>query len=204
MTQFDQYSRRSLARISYATGVLRAIFAGQPQQVIDENGKPVSTAIFKSPVTGPVMARKLNIDGDRQADLTVHGGVDMAVYCYPAEHSEAWASELGRELPYGTFGENLTVTGLLEDTLRIDDVIVVGDAILQVSKPRYPCFKLGIKMGDPTFVRRFQESGRSGFYCRVLEEGVIEAGQTMDVTERNAGQPTVVSVVAARNKQGGV
>ncbi len=204
MSQFDQFNRFSFARLTYATGLLRAVFVGQPQEVKDDNGKPVSTAIFKSRVEGPVMVRRLNLDGDRQADLTVHGGEDKAVYCYPAEHYEAWQGELGRELAYGAFGENLTVTGLLEDTLRINDVLEVGDAVLQVSEPRFPCFKLGIKMGDQTMVRRFQQSGRSGFYCRVLQEGLIEAGQTMDVVERDMSQPTVVEVVAAKNKAEGV
>ena len=150
------------------------------------------------------MVRRLNLDGDRQADLSVHGGPDKAVYCYPAEHYEAWQSELGRELDYGTFGENLTVSGLLEDNLHIDDVLTVGDAVLQVSQPRFPCFKLGIKLGDPLMVRRFQESGRSGFYCRVLEEGLIEAGQTIEVIERGVSKPTVVRVVTDKNRQDGV
>ena len=204
MSQSHQFHRQSLAHITYATGIIRAIFVGKPQEVLDEAGRPVSTAIFKSRIEGPVMVRQLNLDGDGQADLKAHGGVDKAVYCYPAEHYEAWQSELGRELEYGTFGENLTVTGLLEDTLRIDDIIVVGDAVLQVSQPRFPCYKLGIKMGDQGIVKRFQQSGRSGFYCRVLEEGVIDAGQTMDVVERNASLPTVVSVVTERNKQDGI
>lgn len=204
MSQFNQYSRQSLAHITYATGIVRALFVGGPQEVMDEAGRPVSTAIFKSRVEGPVMVRRLNLDGDRQADLKAHGGPDKAVYCYPAEHYEAWQSELGRELDYGTFGENLTVTGLLEDTLHVDDVIVVGDAVLQVSQPRFPCYKLGIKMGDQGIVKRFQQSGRSGFYCRVLEEGLIEPGQTMDVVERSMSEPTVVDIVTARNKQDGI
>lgn len=199
MSQFNHFDRGSFAHITYATGLLRAIFAGQPQEVLD-NGKAVSTSIFKSRLEGAVMVRRLNIEGDRQADLSVHGGVDKAVYCYPAEHYEAWQSELGRELDYGTFGENLTVSGLLEDRLHLEDVLVVGEAVLQVSEPRYPCFKLGIKMGDPLFLRRFQQSGRSGFYCRVLEEGLIEAGRTIEVIERDASQPTISDVVAALNK----
>ncbi len=203
MSQFNPMSRDSMDRIAYATGLLHALFVGEPRDV-DDNGTTVSTAIFKERIEGPVMVRRLNIDGDRQADLRVHGGVDKAVYCYPAEHYPAWQSELGRELGYGTFGENLTVTGLLEDSLHIDDVIVIGDAVLQVSQPRYPCFKLGIKMNDPLFLRRFQKSGRSGFYCRVLEEGLIEPGQTMDVIERDMSQPTVVAVVNKRNKEAGV
>jgi MOSC domain-containing protein YiiM len=203
LSQFDRFSAESLAHITYATGRLLAVFVGEPQEITD-GGKTVSTAIFKSRVSGPVMVRRLNLDGDRQADLSVHGGVDKAVYCYPSEHYEAWSSELRRELDYGTFGENLTVSGLLEDSLHVDDVLVVGNAVLQVSQPRFPCFKLGIKLNDPQMVRRFQRSGRSGFYCRVLEEGTIEAGQTIEVTERDGSQPTVVSVVSAVNKRDGI
>lgn len=162
--------------------------------------KEVRTGIFKLPVLQPVMVRQLNIDGDEQGDLTVHGGVYKAVYCYPSEHYGPWQQELGRELPNGTFGENLTVSGLLEDELHIGDVLQVGDAVLQVSQPRYPCYKLGIKIGDQRFVKRFQESGRSGFYCRVLTEGMIEPGQTIHLTERDESQPTIADVVAARNK----
>jgi MOSC domain-containing protein YiiM len=165
-------------------------------------GEPVLSGINKLPVAGPVMVRTLNIDGDRQADLSVHGGVDKAVYCYPSEHYEAWENELARPLEFGTFGENLTVSGLLEDALHIDDVLIVGNAILQVSQPRFPCFKLGIKLNDPHMVKRFQQSGRSGFYCRVLQEGTIEAGQKMQVIERDGSQPTVVSVVNDVNKRG--
>jgi MOSC domain-containing protein YiiM len=181
------------------SGQLIAIFAARPQAVSIE-GREVSTAIYKLPVTGPVMVRKLNIDGDQQGDLTVHGGIDKAVYCYPSEHYETWSAELKRALDRGTFGENLTVAGFLEDLLHIDDVIEVGSAVLQVSQPRYPCFKLGHKMGDQRFLRRFQQSERSGFYCRVLQEGMIEAGDVMQVVRRDEGQPTVAEVVRARNK----
>ncbi len=110
--------------------------------------REVLTGIFKLLVLQPVMVRRLNIDGDEQADLTVHGGVDKAVYCYATEHYSKWPEELKRKLPHGTFGENLTVTGLLEDELHAGDVLEVGDAVLQVSQPRLPCYKLGIKMGD--------------------------------------------------------
>ena len=122
------------------------------------------------------MVRTLNIDGDQQGDLTVHGGVEKAVYCYPAEHYDVWSAELKRALDRGTFGENLTVSGFLEDTMHIDDVIEVGNAVLQVSQPRYPCYKLGQKTADQRFIKRFQQSERSGFDCRVLQEGMIEAG----------------------------
>jgi MOSC domain-containing protein YiiM len=168
---------------------------------INHMGKEVRTGIYKLPVPGPVMVRRLNIEGDEQGDLTVHGGVDKAVYCYPSEHYPAWVEELGRDLPNGTFGENLTVSGLLEADLHAGDVLTVGDAVLQVSQPRFPCFKLGIKIGDQRFVQRFQLSGRSGFYCRVLQEGLIEAGQAISLLKRDPGEPTIAELVAARSRQ---
>jgi MOSC domain-containing protein YiiM len=180
------------------------VFAGKPEVIAEQRGQPVLSAINKAPVTGPVMVRTLNIDGDGQADLTVHGGIDKAVYCYPAEHYAAWQSELARQLAYGTFGENLTVTGFLEASLHIGDVLTVGGAILQVSQPRFPCFKLGIKLDDPLMVRRFQKSGRSGFYCRVLQEGLIEAGQAITVIEQDAAQPAIAAVVERVNKEEGI
>ena len=161
--------------------------------------REVRTGIFKRPVEGPVMVRSLNLDGDEQGDLTVHGGVDKAVYCYASEHYAPWQEELQRELPYGTFGENLTVSGLFEDQLHVGDVLEVGDAVLQVVQPRYPCYKLGIKMGDQRFVKRFQESGRSGFYCRVLQEGLIDSGQAIKLADRDETQPTIADMVAARD-----
>ena len=158
-------------------------------------GHPVSTGIYKLPVEGPVMVRTLNLAGDAQADLKVHGGIDKAVYCYPSEHYEAWKEELGRPLSFGTFGENLTVAGLFEDEVRVEDVLAVGEASLQVTQPRLPCFKLGIKMRDQRFLRKFLRSGRSGFYCRVLQEGNLEAGQPIRLLERNPARPTISSLL---------
>jgi MOSC domain-containing protein YiiM len=185
------------------SGQLLAVFAGKPQTV-SIDGRETSTAIYKSPVTGPVMVRTLNIDGDQQGDLTVHGGVDKAVYCYPVEHYDTWSAELKRALDRGTFGENLTVSGFLEDTMHIDDVIELGTCTLQVSQPRYPCYKLGHKVGDQRFIKRFQQSERSGFYCRVLQEGMIEAGDTMRVVVRDESRPTIADIVRTRNKRDAV
>ena len=176
---------------------LLSIQVARPQ-AIRHKGDEVRTGIYKLPVAGAVMVRRLNLDGDEQADLSVHGGVDKAVYCYASEHYPAWQAELGRDLPNGTFGENLTVSGLLEIDLHLDDVLEVGEAVLQVSEPRFPCFKLGIKLGSLRWVKRFQQSGRSGFYCRVLQEGLIEAGQPIRVVERRASQPTIADIFAAR------
>jgi MOSC domain-containing protein YiiM len=152
----------------------------------------VSTGIFKEPVEGPVMLRTLNLDGDRQADLTVHGGKRKAVYVYPSEHYGPWSAELpGVELPWGAFGENFTTGGLLEDRVRIGDRFRIGEAEVMVTQPREPCYKLGIKFGDPRIVYRFLESRRSGFYLAVVREGLVEAG---DPFELLGGDPNGVTV----------
>ena len=162
---------------------------------VSYRGKQVQTGIFKTPVTGPVMVRRLNLDGDQQADLRVHGGPDKAVYVYSALNYDLWRTEFDRDLPYGQFGENLTVTGLLEDDIHLDDVIEAGAALLQVTQPRFPCFKLGIKMGDQRFLRRFLNSGRSGFYCRVLREGIVTVGDAVSFSSRSVDQPTISEIV---------
>ena len=139
----------------------------------------IKTGIFKEPVRGRVMVRRLNIDGDDQADRRVHGvGFDMAVYVYPFEHYAFWAKELGRDgFPYGQFGENLTVEGLNEDTVRIGDTFRVGGTLLQVSQPRVPCYKFALRMEEgPDFPARFQETGRMGFYCRCLKRVRLALG----------------------------
>ncbi len=162
---------------------------GQPAPV-DTNGQTVLTAIYKSPVTGPVRVGRLNLDGDRQADLTVHGGFQKAVYAYPSEHYPVWERELDSpRFSYGMFGENLTTAGLLEDTVHIGDQYRIGTAILQVTQPRMPCFKLALKFGRPEMVKIFWKSGRSGFYLSVVEEGVLEAGQEVEKVE--AGEPPI-------------
>ncbi len=177
-----------------ATSTLVSVNVGRIR-LVPYRGHQVRTGIYKTAVTGPVIVRTLNLDGDEQADLTVHGGVDKAVYLYPAEHYEAWQRELGRELDYGHFGENLTVTGLLEDQVHIGDQLAVGDALLEVTQPRVPCFKLGIKMSDQRFLRRFLASGRSGFYCRVLREGAVEAGQGIELMGTDLSAPTIAEVI---------
>jgi len=163
---------------------------------VSYRGRPVQTGIFKTPVNGPVMVRRLNLDGDRQADLSVHGGPDKAVYVYSALNYDLWRAELGRDLAYGQFGENLTTTNLLEDSVHIDDILEVGSALLQVTQPRFPCFKLGIKMADQRFLRRFLNSGRSGFYCRVLGEGTITVGDAVRFSSRSLAQPTIAEIVS--------
>jgi MOSC domain-containing protein YiiM len=162
-------------------------------RLVEFRGQAVSTSIFKEPVGRRVLVRRLSLEGDWQADLQSHGGLNKAVYAYPLEHYARWSEELGRDdLRPGQFGENLTLEGLTEETVRLGDVFRVGTALLRVTQPRYPCFKLGIKMGDPRFPRRFLASGRTGFYLRVFEEGEVGAGDTLELVE----QPDALTVRA--------
>jgi len=141
----------------------------------------VSTGIFKQPVPGPVQLRTLNLDGDRQADLTVHGGPFKAVYGYPSEHYEFWRKELpGAQLPWGMFGENFTTEGLFERDLHIGDCLQIGGAIIMVRQPRVPCYKLAIKFHRNDILARFLRSGRSGFYFSVEQEGSVAPGDTFE------------------------
>jgi MOSC domain-containing protein YiiM len=159
---------------------------------IPYRGNTVSTGIFKEPVGGRVTLGRLNLEGDGQADRKVHGGVDKAVYAYPFEHYEYWSRELGRtDFTFGQFGENFTVSGMLEDAVRIGDVFRIGFAMVEVTQPRAPCFKLGIRMGLESFPKTFLSCGRTGFYMKVLEEGEVGAG---DRFERVAGEADGLSV----------
>ena len=171
---------------------LLSIQVGLPREVVWQR-RTVSTGIFKEPVEGPVMLRTLNLDGDRQADLTVHGGTHKAVYVYPSEHYAPWSAELpGIELPWGAFGENFTTEGLLEDRVHIGDRFRIGEAEVVVTQPRMPCYKLGIRFGRPDMPKRFHASGRCGFYLAVLHEGEVGVG---DVWERIARIEEQVSVI---------
>jgi MOSC domain-containing protein YiiM len=155
-------------------------------KTIKTPGGTMRSGINKVPVQGRVRAARLNLEGDGQADLTVHGGEDKAVYAYPAEHYPAWNQELGEKgLPFGWFGENFTVEGMMEEEIRIGDVFRIGTAQFQVSQPRTPCHKLEAKSGRPGFARRFVLSGRSGFYLRVLEEGEVGAGDAVERIRRD-------------------
>ncbi len=158
-------------------------------------GKQVATGIFKEPVKAPVMLRTLNLDGDRQADLTVHGGVTKAVYAYPSEHYGYWRTELpGVELPWGMFGENLTTESLLEDAVYIGDRFGVGEAEVMVTEPRMPCYKLGIKFGRADIIKRFLASRRTGFYFAVVHDGMIGAGDAMQLIGREQEEITVADI----------
>jgi MOSC domain-containing protein YiiM len=164
---------------------LISVNTGLPREVI-WHGKSVTTAIYKQPVEGRVPLRKLNLDGDRQADLNVHGGVDKAVYCYPIIHYEYWKKELpGRELPMAIFGENLTTEGLLEDSLHLGDQLSVGSAKLVVTQPRLPCYKLGIRFQSDDMAKRFLASGRTGLYLAVTQEGEVGAGDEIEIIARD-------------------
>ena len=163
---------------------------------IEHAGRRIETGIFKEPVAGRVMLRSLNLDGDGQADLRVHGGEDKAAYVYSTENYEYWRRELGRDdLEYGQFGENFTVTGMTDDLIRIGDTFAVGGATVQVTQPRLPCEKLAIKMGMPTFPKLFLRSRRTGFYLRVLEEGEVGAGDRFEIVARDPQPLTVEDVV---------
>ncbi len=179
-----------------------SVCVGQPTAVkaFDAKGieHTVVTGIFKEPVEGRVLARTLGLEGDAQADTRVvkggqvHGGVEKAVYLYPAAHYALWQQELARDLPFGQFGENLTVTGLDEETVRVGDTLRVGEALFQVTTPRGPCFKLDIRMGIPEFRNRMDETGRTGFYVRVLEEGTVGAGDAVEVVSSDAAARTIL------------
>ena len=167
---------------------------GLPRLVL-RNEEPVSTGIFKEPVEGRVRLKTLNLDGDRQADLSVHGGPQKAVYLYPSEHYEFWKQELpDMNLPWGMFGENLTTTGLFETEVHIGDKFRIGTAELMVTQPRMPCYKLGIRFGRADIIRRFLASERTGFYFLVLKEGEVGTGDEVELLERNASGVRVVDV----------
>ena len=170
---------------------LISVNLGMPRP-IDTSTGPVLSGIFKSPTDEPVRVRRDNLQGDGQADLSAHGGENKAVYGYPHEHYATWSSELGRnDLSPGQFGGNLTTRGFLETEVGLGDVFRIGSALLQVSQPRSPCFKLGLRMGDPTFVRTFLRSGRPGFYFRVAEEGTLRRGDPIERIERGETGITV-------------
>ncbi|WP_047532556.1 MOSC domain-containing protein [Methylotenera sp. N17] len=155
--------------------------------VVEINGNSVNTGIYKTPQSGKVRLSKTNLAGDGQADLTVHGGEFQAVYSYPVEHYAYWQKVLSKPaLPFGTFGENFTVSGLLEDEVYVGDIFSVGSAVIQATMPRIPCFKFGHKVGKPDILSMFLHSGRSGFYHKVLQEGDVAAGDSIALVERQS------------------
>lgn len=174
---------------------LLSVNVGMPREV-DWHGKIVLTSIFKSPVLSPVRVATLNLEGDQQSDLRVHGGVHKAVYAYPSEHYQFWREEIpDLDLPWGMFGENFTTEGLLEEAVHIGDRFRVGSAEFIVTQPRMPCFKLGIRFGRPDIIKRFLQSGRTGFYLSVAEEGRVTAGDSMEPITRDEHGVTVTDIV---------
>ena len=170
---------------------LLSLNVSRPREVA-RGSETVTTGIFKEPVEGRVMLRALNLDGDGQADLVGHGGIYKAVYAYSVENYEYWKRELRRaDLAFGQFGENFTVEGMPEDKVHIGDVFRVGEAMVEVTQPRVPCYKLGIKMGLPGFVKMFLASCRVGFYLRVLEEGEVGSGDVLDRVRTDPKRMTV-------------
>jgi MOSC domain-containing protein YiiM len=173
---------------------LISVNVGLPREVAWK-GRTASTGIFKEPVSDRVMVRSLNLEGDGQADLTVHGGLDKAVYAYPFEHYDYWRSELpDMDLPLGIFGENFTTTGLKEAEVNIGDRFRIGNLILMVTQPRLPCYKLGIRFGRPDMVKRFLASRRTGFYFRVLQEGEVGVGDSLELVSRDNHHITVADI----------
>ena len=173
---------------------LVSVNVGLPREV-SYKGKTVKTGIFKEPVGGRIRVRRLNLEGDRQADMSVHGGPSKAVYVYPSEHYGYWRQELpGMDLPWGMFGENFTKEGLREDQVNIGDRFRIGSAEVMATEPRLPCYKLGVKFGREDIVKRFLQSGRTGFYVAVLREGEVGAGDGIERIGRDANTLTVPDI----------
>jgi MOSC domain-containing protein YiiM len=172
-----------------------SVNVGLPREV-QWRGKGVTTSIFKAPVSGRVLVNRLNLAGDQQSDLTVHGGAEKAVYAYPSEHYGFWRQALpGVALPCGAFGENFTTEGLLEDAISIGDRLRIGTADFRVTQPRMPCFKLAIRFDRPDMVKRFLASGRPGFYLSVSQEGEVGAGDPVTVITHDNNALTVADIV---------
>jgi len=173
---------------------LISVNTGLPRQVTWHD-QEVTTAIFKSPVTGSIGLTTLNLDGDRQADLSVHGGVAKAVYCYPVEHYDYWQRVLpGQALPMGVFGENFTTAGLLEDAVHVGDQFSVGSARVIVTQPRLPCYKLGVRFRSDLMIKRFLESARPGFYVGVSIEGAVRAGDEIRAMSQDSNRVTISEI----------
>ena len=179
-------------------GKVVSLNVGEPR-LVTYRGMSFRTGILKKPIGMPLTLKRLNFAGDKQADLSAHGGIDKAVYCYPLEHYDFWRREIGRAaLPMGQFGENVTTEGLRESELRIGDILQIGSAVLQVSEPRIPCYKLVMHMdAGSDFSVRFLAANRTGFYCRVLEEGTVAPADAIALLSRDMSSPTVNEVIAA-------
>jgi|SRR5947209_3737941 len=175
-------------------GRLLSVNVGTPVRLVTPKGREVRTAIWKQPVEGRVAVRGVNLEGDRQADLSVHGGPDKAVYSYAREDTGWWEERLGRELGAGAFGENLTVEGVDVTGAVIGERWAVGSAVLEVSQPRFPCFKLGLRFDDARMLRRFGDARRPGAYLRIVSEGALAAGDAIEVVHRPSHGVTIATV----------
>ena len=174
-------------------------------RTVNFHGQAVITGIFKEPVKGRIKLRRLNLEGDKQADLTVHGGFDKAVYTYPAEHYDYWKNRLpNMKLSWGMFGENFTTEGLLEDQVNIGDIFRVGSSELVATQPRMPCYKLGVKFGRMDIVKKFMDSKLTGIYFRVLKEGEVGAGDAIELISRDANNVTVKDIVRLITGEGDI
>jgi MOSC domain-containing protein YiiM len=180
-------------------GVLVSVNVGRPRPV-PYRGHQIPTAIWKEPVEGPVAVRGVNLAGDIQADLSVHGGPDKAVYAYSLEDLTWWSEELGRDMPPAIFGENLTVSGIPVSGAVVGELWQIGAVLLEVCQPRLPCFKLGIRMGSPHFLKRFTAANRPGAYLRIKREGVLQVGDAVVVQHRPAHGITVALMAYARER----
>lgn len=185
-----------------SAGRVLSVNVCQPR-LIEWKGESFYTSIFKTPVEGVVRVGAENLEGDRQSDLRVHGGRDKAVYVYSADHYEYWRRQkLGVELDWGVFGENLTVTGFLEHEVGVGDTILCGDAEFVVTQPRFPCFKLAARFGRESLIREFLQSGRSGFYLRIVKQGQLRAGDEFRLIKTAVGSsPTIADLVDVRRKR---
>lgn len=172
-----------------------SVNVGLPR-IVEYRGEPVATGIYKEPIAGRIKVNEFNLEGDRQADLRVHGGYYKAVYVYPSEHYDFWKSELPEtDLPFGIFGENLTTDGLLERDVNVGDRLRIGTAEFIVTQPRQPCFKLGIRFGRNDIIKRFAKSGRSGFYLAIEKTGELEAGDEIEILSRASDGENIAEVV---------
>jgi MOSC domain-containing protein YiiM len=176
---------------------LLSVNVGRPQQVGVRRGRPLMSAIGKAPVSGRVRVAGVNVQGDDQADRRVHGGPDKAVYAYASEDTAWWSARLARELGPGAFGENLTLEGVDVTGAVIGERWQIGTVELQVCQPRLPCFKLGLRFGDPLMVKRFAQAERPGAYLRILGEGELGVGDRVDITDRPAHGVTIAQVSRA-------
>jgi MOSC domain-containing protein YiiM len=179
-----------------ATMRLACVSVGRPH-VIMRGGRQYSSAINRRPVEGPIELTTAGLVGDRVSDLKYHGSPDQAVCCYPLEHYDYWRTKLGAAMPVPSFGENFTTEGLLETAVCVGDVYRIGGAVVQVSRPREPCFKLANKHGQPSLPRWIRETGYTGFYCRVLEPGVIQSGDAITLLDRPHPTQTIAAAMAA-------